>query len=215
MTDKVAGGGLLTGIDDKAIDKIFGEIGVQESVSKTLVNSGGEPVSNFSPPASPAPEPMAAAIPAPAFAAPAPAAPEAPRGLLGGIDDNAIDKIFSQNLGVSEPSIPVGRGAEMATAGAVSNNWSQTPPVSAPMPAAVEPAPGSGWGAPPAAASGWGQPPVAGAAPAAPEAAPVAGNTGWGMAPTAAPSQWGQPPAGEERAADTVFGRRHGHGQDF
>ena len=47
ITDKVQGGGLLTGIDDKAIDRIFGEIGVQESVSHTLVNSGGEPVSNF------------------------------------------------------------------------------------------------------------------------------------------------------------------------
>jgi predicted regulator of Ras-like GTPase activity (Roadblock/LC7/MglB family) len=216
ITDKVQGGGLLTGIDDKAIDRIFGEIGVQEPVSKGLVNSGGEPVSNFSPPATPAPEPMAAAAPSPpvpaqAFAQPssfpqaASAAPEAPKGLLGGIDDNAIDRIFSQNLGVSEPSVPVGRGAEMATAGAVSNNWASAAPAAVPAPqapAAVEPAGGSGWGAPPAA-TGWGQPAIGQAPPA--EAPAAAGNSGWGMAPTAAPSQWGQPPQAAESGPPKLF----------
>ena len=193
VTDKVQGGGLLTGIDDKAIDRIFGEIGVQESVSKTLVNSGAEPVSNFSPPQTPAPQQMAAPMPAPApaMAAPAPS-PEVPKGLLGGIDDNAIDRIFSQNLGVSEPSVPVGRSSEMSVP-AAGGSWSQ--PQQAPAAAPVESAPtATGWGAPPAA-SGWGQPPAVPVAASVAESAPAAGaNTGWGMAP-AAPSQWGQPPA--------------------
>ncbi|MBS1993780.1 MAG: roadblock/LC7 domain-containing protein, partial [Cyanobacteria bacterium SZAS LIN-3] len=194
ITDKVAGGGLLSGIDDRAIDRIFGEIGVQESVSKTVVNSGGEPVSNFSP-STPAPQPMAAPEPAPFQApppAPAPAAfaqPEAPKGLLGGIDDNAIDRIFSQNLGVSEPSVPVGNAGMAAPA---SGGWTQPPvaPAPAPAPTAAETAQSSGWGAP--ASSGWGQPPAM-TAPPAPEPAPSP-NTGWGT-PAASSSQWGQPPA--------------------
>jgi len=191
ITDKVAGGGLLSGIDDRAIDKIFGEIGVQESVSKTVVNSGGEPVSNFSPPQGAEPQPMTAPQafaqpPAQTFAQPA--APEQPKGLLGGIDDNAIDRIFSQNLGVSEPSVPVGNGGPGMAAPA-SGNWAQ-PPVAAPAPTpptAAETAQSSGWGAP--ASSGWGTPPAM-SPPPAPEPAATP-NSGWGT-PPAATSQWGQ-----------------------
>ncbi|MBU6451464.1 MAG: roadblock/LC7 domain-containing protein [Cyanobacteria bacterium REEB67] len=206
ITDKVQGGGLLTGIDDKAIDRIFGEIGVQESVSKTVVNSGGEPVSNFSPPTSAAPQfmeaqPQPAPAPAPSFAQTA--APEAPvaKGLLGGIDDKAIDRIFSQNLGVSESSVPVGRGAEMAGApamasAAAASSWGNPPAPAVPTAPAQSPAEvaqSNGWGAPlPPASSGWGMPPSP--MPDAPsEAAPPAAS-GWGT-PPAAPGQWGMPPA--------------------
>jgi len=201
VTDKVQGGGLLSGIDDKAIDRIFGEIGVQESVSKGLVNSGAgsgaEPESNFSPPASPAPQEMAATVAPPPQVFSQAAAPEAPKGLLGGIDDNAIDRIFSQNLGVSEPSVPVGAApAAVANANAApGNTWQSSVPAPVPTPMATpDVTQNSGWGAPPAN-TGWGQPPAQTAADLA--SAPVppapAQNSGWGTPP--APGQWGQPAA--------------------
>ena len=204
VTDKVQGGGLLSGIDDRAIDRIFGEIGVQESVSKTLVNSGAEPVSNFSPPAQAGQfmeaqnaAPVAAPAPAPTFAQAAPVEAPMAKGLLGGIDDNAIDRIFSQNLGVSEASMPVGRSAEMTAPAMAAGNagWGNPPaPAAAAPPApAVDVSQSGGWGAAlPPASSGWGMPPAP-MPEAPPEPAPTA-NTGWG-APPSAPGQWGMAPA--------------------
>lgn len=193
ITDKAKGGGLFN-INDSDIDNIFGGIGVKESVSQSVVNTGG---GEAAPAPAPAPAPTPAPAPAPApggwaapqmtpeptpgqssfappagFAqpaqAPAPAAQAsaANKGLFQ-LDDSQVDQIFN-NIGVNEPSVPVGKTGEMAQPQAFA------PP---PQPAAAAPA-------------GWGN-----AAPVAQAPAPAAWPQGNAQAPAAWPQATPEPAA--------------------
>lgn len=216
VTDRGAQGGMFN-LGDKDIDKIFGDnLGVSEPVGRTLVNNGGDTApaqgGNFAPPSVPA-APAAPAFqspPAQPFAAPAPqaapafaqAAPQAAQGDaakgLFHLTDNDLDKLFSSNLGVDEPSTQVS-GQAQAPAQAPANNFA--PPA----------APGWAAGAPEQAAaaapSGWGVP-----APT-PVASTAGGAAGWSAAPQA-PGGWGMEsgggggggPAGWSSAPGTASG---------
>jgi len=191
VTDRNNAGGMFN-LADRDIDKIFGDnLGVSEPVGRTLVNTGGtDPalavpaqstaVNNFAPPAQPepAPAPVQAQAPAPAAEADA-----ANKGLFS-LTDNDLDKLFSTNLGVDEPSTQVASNPPSITPVQAANNFA--PPAS------------PGWNAPaeaPAAQpAGWG----------VPAPAPVAGATtsgaGWSNAPQA-PSGWGMEPGTQPAAA--------------
>lgn len=162
----------------------------------------------------PAPAPTPAPSPAPA-AAPAPAADDGRQKLFAPIDDNAIDKLFNDNLGIQDGG-PRANQAPAAPAAPEAPPWGapQAPPPQAPAwgaPAAAAPA-APAWGAPaptePPVAPAWGAPapaeapaaPAWGApAPAGPPAAPA-----WGApAPAEAPAApaWGAPAPAEPPAA--------------
>ncbi len=161
--------GIFKNLDDSAMDKLFSEnLGVAGAApAQPPPSAPGTPTIS---PVAPR-QPQAAAPPQPAAPPPSPpptlppqpaAAQEQPRGLLS-LDDNAMDQLFGDNLGVNEPSRPV----QPAASGAWQNP--ATPPQSAPPPAPppppVPPAPDTG---------GWSQPtpipsvPAASAAPAPP-----------------------------------------------
>ncbi len=197
VTDKAAPSGMFN-LGDQDIDKIFGDnLGVSEPVGRTLVNNGAEPQASAS--AAQAPTPVPVAQPAqtnnfappqaaPSITAPAAAADaNAAKNGLFQLTDNDLDKLFSSNLGVDEPSTQVGVQATISpvqSAAAAPNNFAP--------PAAANSAPGWNTGAEQQAPSGWGV--------SAPTPAPVAaagGANGWSGAPQA-PSGWGmeQPPAG-------------------
>ncbi|MDQ5934766.1 MAG: hypothetical protein QG574_2072 [Cyanobacteriota bacterium erpe_2018_sw_21hr_WHONDRS-SW48-000092_B_bin.40] len=197
VTDKTAPSGMFN-LGDQDIDKIFGDnLGVSEPVGRTLVNNGAEPQASASAPAQ-APNLVPAAQPAqtnnfappqaaPSITAPAAAAdPNAAKNGLFQLTDNDLDKLFSSNLGVDEPSTQVGVQATISpvqSAAAAPNNFAP--------PAAANSAPGWNTGAEQQAPSGWGV--------SAPTPSPVAaagGANGWSGAPQA-PSGWGmeQPPA--------------------
>jgi predicted regulator of Ras-like GTPase activity (Roadblock/LC7/MglB family) len=203
VTDRGAPGGMFN-LGDKDIDKIFGDnLGVSEPVGRTLVNNGadvGAPAqagNSFAPPVAPqSPQPFTSSgigaepAPQPAFAQPAfqaaPAAAaqgDAAKGLFH-LTDNDLDKLFSSNLGVDEPSTQVSGQAPAAA------------PAPAPAPAnnfAPPAAPGWSAGAaeqPAAAPAGWGVP-----APTPVATAGGAGAAGWSAAPQA-PGGWGMENAG-------------------
>ena len=231
ITDKAKGGGLFN-INDSDIDNIFGGIGVKESVSQSVVNTGGGE-------AAPAPAPAAAPAPggwgapqmtpeptpgqssfAPPAGMPQPAQAPAPvaqanannanKGLFQ-LDDSQVDQIFN-NIGVNEPSVPVGKPGEMAQpqafapppqpAAAAPAGWGNTAPVAqAPAPAAwpqgnaQAPAAWPQAAAEPAAQS-W---PAASAAPV-----PAAQPAGWSQAP-AAPMPVPQAFAVDDKVMNRIF----------
>ncbi len=222
VTDKAAPSDMFN-LGDQDIDKIFGDnLGVSEPVGRTLVKSGAEPQASASAPAQ-APNLAPGAQPAqtnnfappqaaPSITAPAAAAdPNAAKNGLFQLTDNDLDKLFSSNLGVDEPSTQVGVQATISpvqSAAAAPNNFAP--------PAAANSAPGWNTGAEQQATPGWGvsaqtpAPVAAGSganglsgAPQAPsgwgmEQPPASGPSGWSNAPAAAPAEaqpsgWGSP----------------------
>lgn len=225
VTDKAAPSGMFN-LGDQDIDKIFGDnLGVSESVGRTLVNNGAEPPAQANVPAQ-APTPAQPAQTnnfAPPQAAPNMAAPSAAadanaaKNGLFQLTDNDLDKLFSSNLGVDEPSTQVGVQATISPVQAAAPNnfappaaaaaapsawntgaeqqaapsgWGVTAPSPTPVAAASTSGP-SGWSATPQAPSGWGM-----------EAQPQAGGpSGWSSSPapsaaeTSQPSGWGSPTA--------------------
>jgi hypothetical protein len=186
-------------LGDQDIDKIFGDnLGVSESVGRTLLNNGAEPPAQANVPAQ-APTPAQPAQTnnfAPPQAAPNMAAPSAAadanaaKNGLFQLTDNDLDKLFSSNLGVDEPSTQVGVQATISPVQAAApNNFAP--------PAAAAAAPSS-WNTgaeQQAAPSGWG---VAAPSPTPVAAASTGGPSGWSATPQA-PSGWGmdsQPQAG-------------------
>lgn len=116
-------GGLFKNIDDGTIDKLFSEnLGVADQPAARAQAAAPPPPAVAAPPppvvtappppvASPppvaaAPPPPPVAPPPPAAAAPPPAAPAASApadgGLFKGLDDDAIDNLFAENLGVAD-----------------------------------------------------------------------------------------------------------------
>ncbi len=238
VTDRNNAGGMFN-LADRDIDKIFGDnLGVSEPVGRTLVNTGGtDPslavpaaaVNNFAPPQAPAaavpqtqaPAPIAQ-VQAPAAAPQATPAAQENKGLFS-LTDNDLDKLFSNNLGVDEPSTQVANNAPSISPVQAANNFAppaQAAPagwsapaeapaaqpagwgVPAPAPVAGATTSGGGWSAAPQAPSGWGmeaaQP--AAAAPSgwsgATPAAPAAeAPGGWGTPTPPAPPAWNQAPA--------------------
>ncbi|CAF0730821.1 unnamed protein product [Rotaria sordida] len=219
VTDKAAPGGMFN-LGDQDIDKIFGDnLGVSEPVGRTLVNNGAEPqpvgngqaqpaaqTNNFAPPPSP-PANVPANVQGDATA----------KNGLFQLTDNDLDKLFSSNLGVDEPSTQVGVQPNITPVQAAPNNFA--PPAAASAPAwntgADQQAAPSGWGvsapspAPVAAAtgapSGWSgagagaqQAPSGWGMEAAPQP-PAGGPSGWSSSPAPAveaqPSGWGSPTA--------------------
>ena len=196
VTDKAAPSGMFN-LGDQDIDKIFGDnLGVSEPVGRTLVNNGAEPQASAN---AAAQAPMQAPIAqpaqtnnfappqaAPSISAPTAAAdPNAAKNGLFQLTDNDLDKLFSSNLGVDEPSTQVGVQATISpvqSAAPAPNNF-------APPAAANASAPGWNTGAEQQAPSGWG---VSAPAPVA----AAGGANGWSGTPQA-PSGWGmeQPPA--------------------
>lgn len=158
-------GGLFKNLDDSAMDRLFSEnLGVTEAARQSAAV----------PPAPPAPPTITPV--APQAAAPAPGG----SGGLFSLDDNAIDKLFGENLGVTEPARSV-----------------SAPPA---QPAAAAPPPPPPPPAPVPQASGWSQPAPAGPAPV-PPAPPQ---------PAAAAAQGGGLFSLDDEAMDRLFGENLG-----
>lgn len=108
-------GGLYRNIDNQAINTVFRENlstkdGIHAAPAAVVAQPVAAPPSAFAAPAMPAAataapgvmaQPQAAAAPPQAPMA-APAATPEPAGLLGRIDDQAIDRIFAENLGIRD-----------------------------------------------------------------------------------------------------------------
>ncbi|MBI4533969.1 MAG: hypothetical protein HY711_08470 [Candidatus Melainabacteria bacterium] len=112
--------GLLQNLDDSAIDKLFSEnLGVTESVQPVASAQVPQPAQS-APPSAPitVPSPLPAPFqpqqggwsetPAPVSPAPSqqPPAPPQPAGGLFSVDDDMMDKLFADNLGVAEKTTP-------------------------------------------------------------------------------------------------------------
>jgi len=200
VTDKAAPGGMFN-LGDQDIDKIFGEnLGVSEPVGRTLVNNGAEPQAANNAPAQALPLAQQPAqtnnfAPPPAVPNLAAGDPNAAKNGLFQLTDNDLDKLFSSNLGVDEPSTQVSPQPSISPVQAAPAN-SFAPPAAATGAAGwntgTAGAGAAAAGVDQAAPSGWGV--------TAPTPAPVAAAaSGWSGAPQA-PSGWGmeagQPPAG-------------------
>jgi predicted regulator of Ras-like GTPase activity (Roadblock/LC7/MglB family) len=194
VTEKPAQSGMFN-LGDQDIDKIFGDnLGVSEPVGRPLVKNAADSQAQANVPVAAPPQPVQTNNFAPPqtaanMAAPTAADPAAKNGLFQ-LTDNDLDKLFSSNLGVDEPSTQVGVQAAQAT---ISPVQAAAPNNFAP-PAAAASAP-TGWntGAEQQAPAGWG---VSAPSPAPVAAATSSGASGWSS--PQAPSGWGmeQPPAG-------------------
>ncbi|MBP9091005.1 roadblock/LC7 domain-containing protein [bacterium] len=230
LTDKPAHNGMFN-LGDQDIDKIFGDnLGVSEPVGRPLVKNVAESQAQASVPALAAPQPAQTNNFAPPLAAPNMAAPSAAadanaaKNGLFQLTDNDLDKLFSSNLGVDEPSTQVGVQATISPvqaaapnnfappAAAASPGWNtgaeqQAAPagwgVSAPAPTPVAAAGSngaSGWSSP-QSPSGWGMEQQQGGGPSgwsssgAPAAAEATQPTGWGSPTAPTPPAWNQPAA--------------------
>lgn len=181
------GGGLFKTLDDNAMDKLFGDnLGINEGTSPKPAAAAPSapppppvPAPSVAPPAPPVPPPAPAAAPVPpspmalaaSFApppAPAPAAPAQPAGGgLFNLDDNAMDKLFGENLGVNDPASARPAAPAAAAAPVPPSPVPPSPLASAPPPPPPPPQPA-------AAQGGWSQPAPTVVPPPPPTPAPAA-----------------------------------------
>ena len=185
-------GGLFKNLDDSAMDRLFSEnLGVTEAAKQSAAAAPSPPAPP-TPPAAPVPP----AAPSPPPPAPPTITPVAPRtqqaaapapggsGGLFSLDDSAIDKLFGENLGVTEPARPVSAPQAQPAAGA-------PPPPPAPAPAPQ--------------ATGWSQAAPPGPAPVPPAPVPPAPPQ-----PAAASAQGGGLFSLDDEAMDRLFGENLG-----
>jgi predicted regulator of Ras-like GTPase activity (Roadblock/LC7/MglB family) len=199
-------GGLFKNIDDGTIDKLFSDnLGVSDNRSLDSGRTSTPPASVSPPPPSvvSAPPPAAVAPPPPVTAPPPPAPAASPTidgGLFKGLDDDAIDNLFAENLGVADRAAakPASSAPQVVPPPPPTmDTQAATPPASAPLPPAPAPVASddAGWEA---------APPVV--PPPAPTAAPPQAE---------APKASAQPPSGglfsvDDDALDRIFSENLG-----